>query len=222
MTTVYIFFGIFVIVVLAIVGGITQYNNHAQQVAEQQANATPSPGPNANASPIPIQNGEALGAPAFRSPIRINGGVPIDGIRCETGEESMTLALHIHSHLAIFFHGKQLQVPEYVGAAAIAPRQGCLYWIHTHDASGVIHIESPQIQSPGGGPFTLGEFFDIWGQPLTSDDVAGKRGPVTAYVNGMQWHADLRTIPLLSHQLITLEIGTPLVPPPNYAFPYGD
>jgi hypothetical protein len=63
--------------------------------------------------------------------------------------------------------------------------------------------------------------FDIWGQPLQPDDVAGLKGSVTAYVNGQKYDGDLTAIPLRAHQQIVLEIGTPLVPPPNYAFPPG-
>ncbi|MFY9720772.1 MAG: hypothetical protein WAK16_14120, partial [Candidatus Cybelea sp.] len=99
---------------------------------------------------------------------------------------------------------------------------GCLYWIHTHDGSGVIHLEAPDLAPPQGGPYTLGMLFDIWGQPLQPDDVAGLKGTVTTYVNGEKYAGDLRTIPLLSHQQIVLEIGTPVVPPPNYVLPAGD
>ena len=63
--------------------------------------------------------------------------------------------------------------------------------------------------------------FDIWGQPLDRTIVAGINGPVTAYVNGAQYDGDLRAIPLTAHQQITLEVGTPIVPPPNYVFPPG-
>jgi hypothetical protein len=33
----------------------------------------------------------------------------------------------------------------------------CIYWLHTHDGTGIIHIESPIKRD-----FTLGQFFDIW------------------------------------------------------------
>lgn len=216
---VYAGFGAVIVIVIAVIGGINLYNQHAQQAAQTQANATPTPGPNAKAPPIQLSS-TGVGRPAFPNPIRSNphNGAPVDGITCTSTEQ---VTLHIHSHLAIFANGKQLQVPAGVGIAPVPP-QGCLYWIHTHDATGIIHIEAPQFEAPGGGHFTLGSFFDIWGQPLARDDVAGKRGAVTAYVNGALWPGDLRAIPLISHQEITLEVGKPLVPPPNYAFPFGD
>src|SRR6185437_2852232 len=99
---------------------------------------------------------------------------------------------------------------------------GCLYWIHAHDGSGIIHVEAPELGPPGGGPYTLGMFFDVWGQALTGSGVAGFKGPVTDYVNGAKYNGDLRVTPLRSHQEITLEVGTPLVPPPLYSWPPND
>jgi hypothetical protein len=214
---VYIAFGAIIVIAVIAFAAVNLEQQHAVAVAS----ATPTPGPNPTSSPITLVPGVAVGVPAFPSPLKmnVNRGLPVDGIICETGEEEMQLALHIHSHLAIFDNGKQLQVPALIGAAPVPP-QGCLYWLHTHDATGIIHIESPVLGPPGGGPFTLGMVFDIWGEPLTSTDVAGLHGTVTAYVNGMRWNGDLRSIPLAAHQLITLEIGKQ-VPPPNYTFPPG-
>ena len=85
-------------------------------------------------------------------------GQPIDGIRCDQMEGAV---LHIHQHLAIRDHGKPVGVPDDVGRPLIAQ---CFYWIHTHTPDGIIHIESPNFKS-----FTLGNFFDVWGEPLTQD-----------------------------------------------------
>jgi hypothetical protein len=128
--------------------------------------------------------------------------------------------LHVHSHLALFYNGKQIQVPKLVGGTPTATG-GCLYWLHTHDASGIIHIESPVLAPTGQNGFTLGNFFDIWGQPLQDGNIAGMKGSVTAYVNGVKYAGDLHAIPLGAHQQIVLEVGKP-VPPPNYAFPVND
>jgi len=126
--------------------------------------------------------------------------------------------------LALFIDAKQVQIPQGIGFGLQSPQspQGCLYWLHTHDASGIIHIEAPQIEAPAGGPFTLGMLFDVWGQPLTDSNIAGAKGPVTAFVNGAKYDGDLRAIPLHSHTEITLEVGTPVVPPPYYTFPPND
>ena len=89
-----------------------------------------------------------------------------------------------------------------------------IYWLHTHDATGIIHVESPDDRT-----YTLGQFFDIWGQPLTSGEVAGLKGVVRAYIDGKPSSGNPRGIVLGAHLQITLEVGAPIVPPPTYAFP---
>ncbi len=89
-------------------------------------------------------------------------GAPIDGVRCDRSEGSK---VHIHEHLSIYNHGSHILVPSLIG---IPPTGDCLYWIHTHNDDGIIHVESPVYR-----PFTLGQFFDIWGQPLSWTLAAG-------------------------------------------------
>lgn len=132
-------------------------------------------------------------------------GQSVDGIACQSSEQ---LKYHVHAHLAILDNGKAITVPAQIGIPS-----SCFYWLHTHDTTGVIHIEAPSQQ-----PFTLGQFFDIWGQPLSTSNVAGHQGTVTAYVDGRKFIGDPRTIPLADHESITLEIGKTVPPPPNYNF----
>jgi hypothetical protein len=224
MMIVYVSAGVLVVIVIAIFG-IMSWMQDRQLTA---AYATPTPAASASATPQPIQliDGEVLGKPMIavakgKLPDTSRGGEgqPVDGITCG-GMEYGTL--HIHTQLAIFYKGTQVQIPRLIGAANAGPQGGCLYWIHTHSPDGIIHVESPVLSPPGSPGFVLGMFFDIWGQPLASDDVAGLKGPVIAYVNGTRYDGDLRQIPLLSHQRIVLEIGTPTVPPPNYVLPPAD
>lgn len=224
MTVVYFSAGVLVVVIVAIFATM----NWMQQRQIAQAYATPTPAPSTAAAaskPIQLSDGETLGKPTFTLfkgglPDTPTGGQgqPIDGITCGGMEYS---TLHTHTHLAIFYHGAQVAVPKLVGAAPLPP-QGCLYWIHTHSQDGIIHVESPVLAPEGSSGFALGMFFDIWGQQLTRNNVAGLKGPVIAYVNGTQYDGDLRLIPLRSHQQIVLEVGTPTVPPPNYTFPPND
>ncbi|HEX8806352.1 MAG TPA: hypothetical protein VF741_05345 [Candidatus Aquilonibacter sp.] len=223
MTIVYISAAALIVVVIATFGIM----NWVQQRRLTEAYATPTPAPSTapTSKPIALVDGETLGKPVI--PLQKGGlpdtptggvGQPVDNITCGGMEYS---TLHIHTHLAIFYNGTQVAIPRLVGAAAVPP-QGCLYWIHTHAQDGIIHVESPVVAPEGSGGFDLGMFFDIWGQPLARDNVAGLKGPVIAYVNGTRYDGDLRMIPLESHQQIVLEIGTKTVPPPNYAFPVND
>ena len=222
MTVVYFSAAALVVIVIAIFATMNWFNQRRLTAAY----ATPTPASSSVPTPKPIQlaDGETVGKPTF-TPAK-NGmvdtlqggqGQPIDNITCG-GMEYGTL--HIHTHLAIFYNGTQIAVPRLVGGSA-APPPGCLYWIHTHSMDGIIHVESPVLQPEGSAGFNLGMFFDIWGQPLSRDNVAGLKGPVIAYVNGTRYDGDLRMIPLLSHQQIVLEVGKP-VPPPNYSFPPND
>jgi hypothetical protein len=68
----------------------------------------------------------------------------------------------------------------------------------------VIHIESPALKL-----YTLGQFFDEWGQPLSSDQVATAKGKVTAFLNGQPWTKSPRDLPLLPHAAFQLDVGSP-------------
>ena len=223
MAIVYISAAALVVVIIAIFAIMNWMQQ--RQISEAYATPTPAPSSVAVSKAIQLTDGETLGKPTFKM---FKGGLPdtpaggqgqtIDSITCGGMEYS---TLHTHTHLAIFYQGKQVAVPRLVGAAPLPP-QGCLYWIPTHTQDGIIHVESPVLAPEGSPGFELGMFFDIWGQPLTRADVAGLKGPVIAYVNGTRYDGDLRQIPLRSHQQVVLEVGTPTVPPPNYTFPPND
>jgi|HubBroStandDraft_1064217.scaffolds.fasta_scaffold134536_1 hypothetical protein len=133
-------------------------------------------------------------------------GQTVDGIHCDAMEGSV---LHIHQHLAIFDHGKPVAIPSDVGRPLIA---GCYYWLHTHTPDGIIHIESPNFKT-----FTLGNFFAVWGQPLTPTNVAGaqprKGEAIRVWVDGNRYTGDPRAIALTQHLDVTIEVGPPYVKP---------
>ena len=139
-------------------------------------------------------------------------GSPIDGIKCE----AEMVQTHFHAHLALLQDGNQVPLPASIG---ISQEAQCLYWLHTHQIDGIIHAESP-----GQAKFTLGQFFDVWGQPLSLIQA----GPLTAptgqrlhiFVDGNPFTDDPRSIELQPHQLLVIEVGRE-VPPPSYGFPPG-
>jgi hypothetical protein len=147
-------------------------------------------------------------------------GQTIDGIE---GSSQEMLKVHVHAHLALFNKGQQIAIPYGIGIVRpfqatngfVGMGQG-IYWLHTHDATGIIHVESPDDRT-----YTLGQFFDIWGQPLTTTEVAGLKGAVHAFVDGKPYTGNPRGIVLGAHTQITLEVGTPVVRPPAYVFPAG-
>lgn len=200
--------------VLAIVGiGLLNSSLGRHDVAV--VTATPTPGANSGAAGVQLVDGTAVGAPAYAQGDTPQGGsgAPVDGVGCQAMEGAV---VHVHAHLALFENGKQLQLPAQVGIVP-SSQPPCLYWLHTHDASGIIHVESPEARA-----FTLGTFFDIWGQPLTRTAAAGMHGPLHVFLNGSPYGGDPRTIPLTAHQQIAIEAGSPVVPPPRYVFPNGE
>jgi hypothetical protein len=152
---------------------------------------------------------------------RAASGQDVDGIKCESSEQ---VAYHIHAHLAIYVDGKPRQVPFGIGIPNPATQDAngfpfvvsgkCFYWLHTHVADGVMHVESPSRRI-----YTLGQFFDIWGQPLSTTQVGPATGTVTAFYRGRPYAgADLRAIPLTAHADIQLDVGSPLVAPEATTF----
>jgi hypothetical protein len=149
-------------------------------------------------------------------------GQSVDGISCGPTEQ---LVFHIHAHLTIFVSGAARVVPLGVGiapplevektqAGLYAAGGQCFSYLHTHAADGIIHIESP-IQRV----YTLGDFFDVWKQPLARNRVGSAAGPVTAFFNGRRYSGDPRAIPLLAHAQIQLDVGRPIVAPHSITFP---
>ncbi|MDE1862806.1 MAG: hypothetical protein KGI33_07830 [Thaumarchaeota archaeon] len=130
----------------------------------------------------------------------------IDGIPCETQEYS---TFHIHAHLDAFVNGQHITVPQYIGIED----NTCLYWLHTHDTSGIMHIESPVQQN-----FTLGQFMDVW--KSTSTGVPS--GIPIIFVNGQEVSTSLDNTILHAHDEIAIVYGQA---PPNipsfYQFPEG-
>jgi hypothetical protein len=137
------------------------------------------------------------------------------GIAALPGE---ALAVHEHAHVDIFDNGKPVEVPVHVGFNA---QQTELTPLHTHDTSGIIHIESP---SPYD--YTLGQFFGIWGVRLSKTCIGGlcaKSGaPLRVFVNGHQFSGDPTRIVLRAHDEIVIAYGTlPKKVPKSYHFPAG-
>ena len=136
-------------------------------------------------------------------------GSPIAGISCDAMEGQR---LHIHQHLVILDHGKPVAIPPNVGQR---PEKRCLYWLHTHTPDGILHIEAPLNRK-----FTLGDFFAIWGQPLSATQAAAAVAPkgtvLTVWVNGKRYTGDPRNIDLVAHADIVIQSGKPNGKPPLF------
>ena len=145
----------------------------------------------------------------------------VDGIQCQAGEQTV---VHVHTHLTIFVNGKAQVIPYGIGIPgfqAVQHAQGpfvqtgsCFYWLHVHANDGIIHIESPSTTES----FTLGQFFDEWGIPLSNTQVGPATGTVTVFFTSPGKKAGIYTgnptnLPLGDHYQIQLDVGTPIVAP---------
>jgi hypothetical protein len=166
---------------------------------------------------VPIPTAPLLARAASPAP-----GQSVDGIACGPTEH---VVFHIHAHLTIFVRGAARVVPFGIGiappleveqtqAGLYAAGGQCFSYLHTHAADGIIHVESP-VQRV----YTLGDFFDVWKQPLTRNRVGSAAGPVTAFLNGRRYSRDPRAIPLRAHAQIQLDVGRPIVAPQSITFP---
>jgi hypothetical protein len=74
------------------------------------------------------------------------------------------LALHIHPELQIMIDGIPQPIPSNIGV-----QTGVMRPLHTHDSTGVLHVEGPCQRD-----FTIGEFFQIWDQTFTAECIFDK------------------------------------------------
>lgn len=171
-------------------------------------------------------------------------GSSLDNVSCQN---YMSNNYHIHVFVGIYYNGQEMALPTATGMAN--PRLDsnyddmttsgfypCVYDTHTHDMTGVVHIESNNggiaETVPNDSKFTLGQYFAVWGInvycPMGTGCVGqfgSYSGPMEIFTTGQQyrgdvavtpeqdltpWYGDPGTIPLYSHEVIWILIG------PNY------
>lgn len=166
---------------------------------------------------------------------------------------------HIDTHVSLFVGGQQIGIPMGIGIAPPGPGTGpaivtctsgpetgnpfiangsTFYWIHTHDHGGIVHVEHQT--GPAQGlplqPFTLGQFFAVWGQTISSSGAAGYSGTVRVFLYNdggttgegppnpsaapTEWTGDPNTAPFGMHEYdeVAIEVGAPWVAAPLYTW----
>jgi hypothetical protein len=75
---------------------------------------------------------------------------------------------HIHAMVRLYVNGLLAPLAAEIG---LDPAQGIESSMHTHDGTGIVHMEAPH-------PFayTLGDFFQVWGVKLGPEQVGGLKG----------------------------------------------
>lgn len=205
---------------------------------------------------IAVENGDGDYANGGEGPTNsIFTGPTGDQIACLASMYNGPNQYHIHAFLGIYYNGQEIAMPDGLGMAApdadgtyngpggpiynwtdytYNPQNrqepGCFYKIHSHDASGVIHVESdnPNNLQRTQSMFTLGDLFALWG--VTFDPKAGTFGPfsgkITIYYSGNRslggpngthvtksnlyklYTGSINQIHLYSHQVTWILIGS--------------
>ena len=181
--------------------------------------------PSATASPGPVAATEQWPAPPNPMELTVDAGL--------VPEREEYLQYHVHAHLDVFIDGRPVIVPAGIGINIADPdvtkfddpgdvsyglekcAQPCISPLHTHHASGIIHIESATTT-----PNKLGQFFIEWAVELTSTCVGEfcePEKPIVFYVNGQEFTGDPTTIDLADQTQIAIVIGTPPASIPSTA-----
>lgn len=130
-------------------------------------------------------------------------------------------AVHFHTHLDLIVNGKPVVVPANLG---IEPSGNAMSELHTHDETGLLHIEAPST----GKHYSLGQVFGEWNVRLNAQGVGGLRADgnhvLHAYVDGKPVTGNPADIELTPHREIALVYGPPsqkVDVPAKYDFPPG-
>jgi hypothetical protein len=194
----------------AIVAAVVLTRHHSAPPAATHDTATATLGGPMGPEGVPLEEGTPL-APLSTAA----QGATVDGIQCQGNEQ---VVYHIHTHVTVYVNGQLRPIPAGIGIVKPVGQQSahgrfysasqCYYWLHVHAQDGIIHVEAPS-----SATYTLGQFFDIWNQPLTRTAVGPAHGKLTVFVDGTRFHGSPRNITLKSHEDVQIDVGQPVVPP---------
>ncbi|WP_426518394.1 hypothetical protein ACPPVQ_02750 [Diaminobutyricibacter sp. McL0618] len=156
-------------------------------------------------------------APPWNAPADPSARAKAAGLTMLSAEGTVE---HIHSHLTVAVDGKAVTVPALLGIdeanASISP-------LHTHDTSGIVHIESPVKAT-----FTLGQVFTEWDVALAAGKIgsysAASGDTVTTFVDGKPVTGDPAAITLANHEdidIVVTKAGETATAPAAFTWPAG-
>lgn len=116
---------------------------------------------------------------------------------------------HIHAMLHVYVGGLLSPIPRDIGIEVSKGRETSL---HTHDSTGIVHMETNR-----RFPFTLGDFFNVWGVKLGPAQVGGLTG-----LGGDRLHFYLNGRPLANPAAYVMKNGDSIVIGygPDNSFPH--
>ncbi len=88
-------------------------------------------------------------------------------------------------------------------------KPSCLYWVHTHDRSGIVHIEAPAEHAHD--VFHLADLFGVWRRPLDSSQVGDHKlasdEKLKVYLDGSAWDGAPGDVPMAEHRTIDIVVS---------------
>ncbi len=213
--------------VLGVVLGVGVLLVIAAAVVAAPAGATPAtpaarPTPTAATTPFTAPSGVTLadGPPPWPLPADAEPYIAAAGLSVLSEEQ---LEVHYHAHLDVIADGRKVTVPAGIGFVVDGGKVKGITVLHTHDTSGIVHIESASNEA-----FTLGQVFTEWGVGIDATHVGGLQADdshvLQTYVNGRRFTGDPATIRLKRHLEIALWYGPKgekVTVPKSYRFPNG-
>lgn len=203
----WVWIGAFVVVAAAVLAAVFVWlprdaRNHAKVAATGLDHPAATVAVGANSMPPWPAPRDAAGAVAA-------AGLPM------LGEEGMVD--HVHAHVDVLVDGRPVPVPANIG---IDLKRRTMSPLHTHDDTGVIHVESPASRQ-----FSLGEFFSEWQVSLSAINIGALHASggknVRVFVNGALQSGNPAAILLKAHDEIAIVYGAPApgeTIPATYAF----
>jgi hypothetical protein len=132
-----------------------------------------------------------------------------EGAGVSTMGDPQDASAHFHPRLAIYANGERIPIPVNIG---IDPAQSgeAMASLHTHETDGTIHVE-------GMSQATLGQLFQIWGLPLSSEELGPYRADaektLRMWVDGEPSTA-FENLGLEDGQEVVVSFGPKDAPPP--------
>jgi hypothetical protein len=150
-------------------------------------------------------------------------GSPVDGVPCLP---SMSNDYHIHIFLGIVVRGKMMAIPDAIGMVNPGPEVNgyvnsaqCFYEIHTHDASGIVHVEVARQIPVSTVIYHLRNVLAVWGVKHGKNFFGPFKGKMHVFIGNVPqigtttvtsyapYAGHINAIPLRSHEAIWIEIG---------------
>jgi cytoskeletal protein RodZ len=204
-----------------LVGGLATWLVIAAKSPSTQPSTTSSSADSNTVSEVPatpavVAAGASTSTP-WAAPTDASGRTALAGLPMLSAEGTVE---HIHSHLSVVIDGTPAPVPADVGIDVAAQKISPL---HTHDSSGIIHVESPIAAT-----FTLGQFFTEWNVALDSTRIGGYSTSdghtMTVFVDGKKFAGNPASIVFANHEdidIVYAVAGATATAPTTFDWPTG-